>query len=50
MKPEMVSAFANSDKPHVMAVPLQSLQAGTYTVHWRADGHTTHGEYIFQIK
>lgn len=36
-----------------MAVPLPSLAAGHYTVHWIAvadDGHRTHGDYGFNVK
>ncbi|WP_233830294.1 copper resistance CopC family protein [Paraburkholderia sp. ZP32-5] len=39
--------------PAVMTVPLPSLAAGHYTVHWVAvasDGHRTHGDYGFDVK
>jgi methionine-rich copper-binding protein CopC len=34
-------------------VPLPTLAAGHYTVHWVAvasDGHRTHGDYAFNVK
>lgn len=43
----------DSDKPKMMVAPLQSLEPGTYTVHWHVvarDGHTTEGEYTFQLQ
>ncbi|NYH20730.1 copper resistance CopC family protein [Paraburkholderia bryophila] len=36
-----------------IAVPLPTLAAGRYTVHWVAvadDGHRTHGDYGFNVK
>ncbi|MFM0741983.1 copper resistance protein CopC [Paraburkholderia xenovorans] len=36
-----------------IAVPLPTLAAGHYTVHWAAvasDGHRTHGDYSFDVK
>lgn len=41
-----------ADDPHLLVAPLQALEPGTYTVHWHAvsvDGHTTDGEYTFQV-
>jgi len=43
----------DSQQPNVMEVSLKPLQPGQYTVHWHAvarDGHTTHGEYEFQLQ
>jgi methionine-rich copper-binding protein CopC len=40
-------------QPSVMTVPLPTLAAGHYTVHWVAvadDGHRTHGDYAFDVK
>jgi copper resistance protein C len=40
-------------QPAVITVPLPSLAAGHYTVHWVAvasDGHRTHGDYAFDVK
>ncbi|MBC8749464.1 MULTISPECIES: copper resistance CopC family protein [Paraburkholderia] len=37
----------------VMTLPLPTLAAGHYTVHWVAvasDGHRTHGDYGFDVK
>lgn len=42
-----------ADNPRLMQVALQPLAAGTYTVKWHAvarDGHTTAGEYTFQVE
>jgi methionine-rich copper-binding protein CopC len=39
--------------PTTITVPLPSLAAGHYTVHWIAvasDGHRTHGDYGFDVK
>ncbi|HZZ14141.1 MAG TPA: copper resistance protein CopC [Paraburkholderia sp.] len=39
--------------PATIAVPLPTLAAGQYTVHWVAvasDGHRTHGDYSFAVK
>lgn len=46
-------SHVDDNNPRVMVASLKSLQPGTYTVHWHAvarDGHTTHGEYSFQLK
>jgi copper resistance protein C len=43
----------DAQQPAVMTVPLPSLAAGHYTVHWVAvasDGHRTHGDYGFDVK
>ena len=40
-------------EPAVMTVPLPTLAAGHYVVHWVAvasDGHRTHGDYGFDVK
>ncbi|MEX3809542.1 copper resistance protein CopC [Paraburkholderia sp. BR13439] len=40
-------------QPAVMTLPLPTLAAGHYTVHWVAvasDGHRTHGDYGFDVK
>jgi hypothetical protein len=40
-------------QPAVMTVPLPTLAAGHYIVHWVAvasDGHRTHGDYGFDVK
>ncbi|REG58198.1 hypothetical protein B0G80_0846 [Paraburkholderia sp. BL6669N2] len=37
----------------LITVPLPTLAAGHYTVHWVAvasDGHRTHGDYAFNVK
>lgn len=37
----------------LITVPLPTLGAGRYTVHWVAvasDGHRTHGDYSFDVK
>ena len=37
----------------LITVPLPTLAAGHYTVHWvavAADGHRTHGDYAFNVK
>ena len=37
----------------LITVPLPTLAAGRYTVHWVAvasDGHRTHGDYGFNVK
>jgi methionine-rich copper-binding protein CopC len=43
----------DAHQPDVMTVPLPTLAAGHYTVHWIAvadDGHRTHGDYGFDVK
>ncbi|NML31159.1 copper resistance protein CopC [Paraburkholderia sp. G-4-1-8] len=43
----------DAQQPAVMSVPLPTLAAGHYTVHWVAvasDGHRTHGDYGFDVK
>ncbi|APA84701.1 copper resistance protein CopC [Paraburkholderia sprentiae WSM5005] len=43
----------DAQQPAVMTVPLPTLAAGHYTVHWVAvarDGHRTHGDYGFDVK
>ncbi|WP_233801644.1 copper resistance CopC family protein [Paraburkholderia sp. HP33-1] len=43
----------DAQRPAVMTVPLPTLTAGHYTVHWVAvasDGHRTHGDYGFDVK
>lgn len=43
----------DSDKPGLLVAPLKALAPGTYTVHWHVvsvDGHTTEGEYTFQVQ
>lgn len=44
---------SDADNPHVLVAPLKSLEPGTYTVDWHVvsrDGHTTEGEYTFQVQ
>jgi hypothetical protein len=46
-------AAVDEHQPTTMTVPLPSLAAGHYTVHWIAvapDGHRTHGDYGFNVK
>jgi methionine-rich copper-binding protein CopC len=46
-------AAVDAQQPTVISVPLPSLSAGHYTVHWSAvatDGHRTHGDYSFDVK
>ena len=46
-------ATVDEHQPTTMTVPLPSLAAGRYTVHWIAvasDGHRTHGDYGFDVK
>jgi hypothetical protein len=46
-------ASVDPHAPTTMTVPLPSLAAGHYTVHWVAvasDGHRTHGDYGFDVK
>jgi copper resistance protein C len=46
-------ASVDPHEPTTMTVPLPSLAAGHYTVHWVAvasDGHRTHGDYGFDVK
>ncbi|MEM5293057.1 copper resistance protein CopC [Burkholderia sp. JPY481] len=43
----------DAQQPAVMTLPLPTLAAGHYTVHWIAvapDGHRTHGDYGFDVK
>ncbi|MGF6378264.1 copper resistance protein CopC [Paraburkholderia sp. JPY303] len=43
----------DAQQPAVMTLPLPTLAAGHYTVHWVAvasDGHRTHGDYGFDVK
>lgn len=43
----------DADNPNLLVAPLKSLGPGTYTVHWHVvsrDGHTTEGEYTFQVQ
>ncbi|WP_205999110.1 copper resistance protein CopC [Paraburkholderia sp. Ac-20342] len=43
----------DAQQADVMTVPLPTLAAGHYTVHWVAvasDGHRTHGDYGFDVK
>ncbi|HEX3378946.1 MAG TPA: copper resistance protein CopC [Paraburkholderia sp.] len=43
----------DTQQPAVMTVPLPTLAAGHYIVHWVAvasDGHRTHGDYGFDVK
>ena len=43
----------DAQQPAVMTVPLPTLAAGHYIVHWIAvasDGHRTHGDYGFDVK
>ena len=42
-----------ADNPNVLVAPLKPLESGTYTVDWHVvarDGHTTEGEYTFQVQ
>jgi hypothetical protein len=46
-------ATVDEHQPTTITVPLPSLAAGHYTVHWIAvasDGHRTHGDYGFDVK
>jgi hypothetical protein len=46
-------ATVDAQQPTTITVPLPSLVAGHYTVHWVAvasDGHRTHGDYGFDVK
>ena len=46
-------AAVDEHQPALIAVPLPPLEAGQYTVHWVAvasDGHSTHGDYAFNVK
>jgi methionine-rich copper-binding protein CopC len=46
-------AAVDTHEPAVITVPLPTLSAGHYTVHWVAvasDGHRTHGDYAFDVK
>ena len=46
-------AAVDAQQPTTITVPLPSLVAGHYTVHWVAvasDGHRTHGDYGFDVK
>ncbi|QQC64610.1 copper resistance CopC family protein [Paraburkholderia ginsengisoli] len=46
-------ASVDPHQPTTMSVPLPSLAAGHYAVHWVAvasDGHRTHGDYGFDVK
>jgi methionine-rich copper-binding protein CopC len=46
-------AAVDAQQPTAISVPLPSLSAGHYTVHWAAvasAGHRTHGEYSFDVK
>lgn len=46
-------AAVDEHQSTTIAVPLPSLPAGHYTVHWVAvasDGHRTHGDYGFDVK
>ncbi|CAB3780191.1 hypothetical protein LMG28614_01012 [Paraburkholderia ultramafica] len=46
-------ATVDQHQSTTMTVPLPSLAAGHYTVHWVAvasDGHRTHGDYGFDVK
>ncbi|MFL9869150.1 copper resistance protein CopC [Paraburkholderia fungorum] len=46
-------ALVDAHEAAAIAVPLPTLSAGHYTVHWVAvasDGHRTHGDYAFDVK
>jgi copper resistance protein C len=46
-------ATVDAHQSTVVSVPLPSLPAGHYIVHWvavAADGHRTHGDYAFDVK
>jgi copper resistance protein C len=46
-------AAVDTHEPAIITVPLPTLSAGQYTVHWVAvasDGHRTHGDYAFDVK
>jgi methionine-rich copper-binding protein CopC len=46
-------AAIDEHQPDTITLPLPSLAAGHYTVHWIAvasDGHRTHGDYGFDVK